>query len=38
MFFEISWIRVDDEPKVEISMDEIAEKFNIDVSSLKIKK
>ena len=38
IFEEITGIKIDMEEKVEISMDEIAEKFGVDVKSLKIKK
>jgi len=38
IFEEITGIKIDAQEKVEISMDEIAEKFGVDVKSLKIKK
>ena len=38
IFFEISWIRIDEEEKTELTLDEIAKKFWVDVNSLKIKK
>jgi len=36
IFFEISWIDI--EEKTELTLEEIAEKFNIPVENLKIKK
>lgn len=38
IFEEITGIKIDTEEKLEISMNEIAEKFGVDVSKLKIKK
>jgi hypothetical protein len=40
IFFKISWIDIEDDisEKIEISIDEIAEKFGVGVEKLEIKK
>ena len=38
IFFEISGIRVDEEEMTELTLEQIAERFNVDVKNLKIKK
>jgi len=37
IFYEISWIKVDEEPKTELTLKEVAEKLWVPVETLRIK-